>query len=94
MMNDEQKSKQRREANNEACRRYRKRRRAKINKAKLLIEEKALSYEQLHYRRHREYYIEKALKYKESNPVSAENTKRYNRRYREKQREILSAMGE
>lgn len=80
----------RRAANNEACKRYRKRRRAKINRAKeLLDEDKPLTYNQIHYRRYRGVYIENALKYKEKYPAPPEATREYNRRYRERQKELL-----
>ena len=90
MKKDVRTDNERRAANNEACRRYRKRRRAKVNKAKELLEEdKPLTYNQLHYRRYRDSYIENALRYKEENPIPPEATKEYNRRYRERQRELL-----
>ena len=80
----------RRAANNEACKRYRKRRRAKINKAKELLDKgKPLTYNQIHYRRYRDVYIENALKYKEEYPAPPEATREYNRRYRERQKELL-----
>lgn len=95
MKKDVRTENERRAANNEACRRYRKRRRAKVNAAKeLLAKEEDLTYNQQHYRRYRDYYIEKAIRYKEDNPTPPEKTKEYNRRYRERQRMYIDVLEE
>lgn len=85
-----------RNKNNEACKRYRKRRREKIKAAIRMLHrnDAGMTYNQIRYMKNRDYYIEKALEYKKEHPVSKEKRAEYNRRYREKQNMYLDVYRE